>query len=130
VALYAAASFKSKMIHYLLSATFLLITALSTGQATSSISSSLSLDNHAAPAPTSGVWDGRLSIAIITNASTESRISSLYRLMTSLLSADYTLLPSGSSISLNVNIDVGASTEVVDYMQNLAWPYGPKTIRR
>ena len=102
---------------------FFLVVALDRGQAASSSTTG---------GPSSGcrVWDGRLSIAIITNASTESRILSLRRLMNSLLSADYKLLPTDAQISLNVNIDVAASPKVVYYMQSLIWPYGPKTIHR
>ena len=78
----------------------------------------------------SGTWDGGLSISVITNAATEKRFSSLQRLLSSLVLADYSLLPRKSSISLHINIDVDALPEVVDYVQTFDWPYGEKSVHR
>ena len=72
-----------------------------------------------------------LTIGVITNAASQSRLDSLRRLLTSLENADYSLLETNhpqKTIRLHFSVDSTTIPDVLDFINNFRWPYGPKTI--
>lgn len=71
-----------------------------------------------------------LTICIITNANTESRVQSLVRLLNSLVNADYSVLHPKQSIKVHVSMDSATSAYARDYVENhFKWEHGPVTAK-
>ncbi|GMI44568.1 hypothetical protein TrCOL_g9351 [Triparma columacea] len=69
----------------------------------------------------------KITISVITAASTASRLNSLRRLLDSLIASDY---PPETSLTLRISIDSTASHDTLDYINAFEWSYGPKVINR